>query len=151
MSIKILWQYENTYVDFSIDGVSGIFRVANSDGVDLEASVAHIMENVNFFQYAAEVGIAKVFEESKTVENWGNGWTWQETKHPKQAKGFRLDSATSWYSRPFGQALSAVKTMQTLHNIEDSGIKLLRSWNPNRQPGMVCYFFASKEAVVCAA
>ena len=151
-SIKVLWKLEYLkaegdttptlgYVDFQIEGIDGVFRAANSDGVDLEKVVFRIEQNRQFFQYAVEAGISKVFEESVTEANWGNGWEWQETSHPRQAKGFRLTGCTSWFTCPFGDKRPEVVSMERLHNIQSSGIKLLYSWNANRRPSEVCYFF----------
>ncbi len=130
------------YVDFQVDGIDGVFRAAHSDGVDLEKVVSRIRENQEFFSYLCNVGVRQVFGESKTKTNWGNGWEWQETKHPKQARGFRLDSCTSWFTCPFGGNSPDVVEMDKIHgNIQSDGVKLLYSWDSNRSPVEVCYFF----------
>jgi hypothetical protein len=148
--MNVLWKMEWVksgvstlgYVDFQIDGIHGVFRAANSDGVDLEKVVSRVEQNRAFFEYVATVGSHKVMEESSTEANWGGGWEWQETKHPLQAKGYRLDTCSSWATMPFGSRMPDVKSMDHLHNnIQGGGVKLLYSWDSNRQPHAVCYFF----------
>ncbi|MGB7441596.1 MAG: hypothetical protein WA919_11045 [Coleofasciculaceae cyanobacterium] len=144
--VTILWSTKETlpfYVDFEVEGVAGIFRVADSDGVDLHKVLPHIERNRDFFLHFLEVG-GRVFSEAKKFTNWGNGWEWEENFHCTQGKDYRLTSATLWYTTPFGsRGNSGVISMESLYKnkVQEEGVKLLYSWNSNRQPSVVCYFF----------
>jgi len=130
------------YLDFEIQHIKGVFRVTNSDGVDREKAIKRILKNIEFFQYFVETG--KVFEEAESHWNWGNGWEWKEKTHTKLEKDYRIDSASSWHTCPFGGRNPLIKDMNSLHAISSDGVKLLYSWDRNRQPVAVCYFFPYK-------
>jgi hypothetical protein len=154
MEIDVLWKLELPikvitvdvqklcYIDFQLDKIDGIFRVCNSDGVNLNKCIYQISQNLLFFRYLVDVGVCKVFEESNTFSKVERGWEWQDTTHHKLAKWFCLDSCVSWFTIPFGGKIPDVKSMHMLYpNIQSSGVKLLYSWNDDRQPSFVCYFF----------
>jgi hypothetical protein len=155
MEINILWKLEkrdNTeklwYVDFEIASIDGVFRVANSDGIDLDRSLDQIFQNCDFFRHVVDTGVSKVFKESATNANYGGGWEWRETKHPKLATQFLLGACTSWFTCPFGGRRPDVRSMDSLYpNLQPSGITLLHSWSADRQPSRVCYFFPNQPIV----
>jgi len=145
-----LWRHDSqadvevttVYLDFEVEGIKGVFRITNSDGVDREKSVERILKNSEFFRYFVETG--KVFEEAESHRNWGNGWEWEEKTHPKLAEGYRIYSSVSWYTCPFGCKNPIIRDMNSLHPIASNGVKLLYSWDRNRPPVAVCYFFPYK-------
>jgi hypothetical protein len=155
MEINILWKLEkldNTeklwYVDFEIVSIDGVFRVANSDGIDLDRHLAKISGNSEFFKHVVEVGVSTTFEEAYTSRNFSGGWEWQETTHQMLNNWCLLAFCTSWFTCPFGGKLPEVQSMHKLHpNIQSSGVELLHSWNSNRQPSRVCYFFPNQPIV----
>lgn len=152
--VKILWQHifgeKLVYVDFAIDGIDGVFRCASQKGVDLEEKMSHILKNMVFFRHVVELSASTILEEATPWTNFGNGWEWQESKHDKQPKSYRVDSCVSWFTRPFGQASPNIKPMDQIHNIQTQGIKLLHSFDPNSRPSMVCYFFPCSAPAECA-
>lgn len=155
--IEILWKLESAhsqnsesvlwYVDFRIDSIDGVFRVANSDGVDLTDLLDKVLPNQDFFRHVVDTGVSNVFEESHTSPNSHNGWEWKETFHPKLVSWCLLGTATSWFTCPFGGKRPEVQSMHKLYNIQSSGVELLHSWHRNRQPSRVCYFFPNQSNV----
>ena len=143
----IIWRYEDQYVDFTIDGINGVFRATDSKGVNVDRVINHIQANADLFKKFAVKG-TEIFREAETSSNWGNGWEWQETKHPTQAEGYCLDPATAWFTCPFGSKEPEIQGMDKLHRIESDGVKLLYSYDSNRQPGVICYFFPDKQLAI---
>lgn len=151
--IEVIYDVENGFggkelIDFRLDGINGIFRVINTGkGVNLDHTICQIEKNKEFFRHLVEHGVRKVFEELDTRPNWGGGSEWQETTHFKLAEGFRLNKSVTWFTCP-GEG---VKSMRALHpNIQSDGIKLLYSYNPNRSPVKICYFFPLKGVALSA-
>jgi len=155
--IKTLWKMEwlklkrDTiptlgYIDFQIDEIDGVFRAADSKGVDLNWIVSIIEKNREFFEYVVRAGVTQVFEESETSINWRKVWEREETSHPTQPGNFYLSSCTSWFTCPLRSNSSDVQPVSKLHNVDAVGIELSYS-SGNFQPGTVCYFFP-RSAVV---
>lgn len=136
------------YWDFKISGIKGVFRSANSDGIDKSLILQRVEQNRDFFVHVATVGARQIIKESSTTTNWGNGWEWGETRHPKQAHGYRLRGPSiSWFTCPFGGKIPGICSMNALYgkSIEPEGIDLLYSWDHNREPSTVCYFFPTSK------
>lgn len=146
MTVK--WSYEadsKVYcLDFEIEGLKGIFRVANDRGIDakkLDEILERIHANISFFRYVANRGALHVIQHSCIKHRTGNGWSWKERRQDRLAERFSFDSAWSWFTCPFGEALEPIKSMHALHpGIEARGVKLLHSWASGRMPAFVCYF-----------
>lgn len=155
MNYTIHWQATAQdrilYVDFQIEGIDGVFRAAKSGGVDLEKTIDRITANTEFFNLLCNSSVREVLQQSTTSTNWGGGWQWRETFHPALAEGFTIDHATSWFTVPFNGKDVQAEPMEKLHRVEADGIELLYSWNPNRQPSVVAYFFPLKKPALSVA
>jgi hypothetical protein len=155
MNMTILWSHtgvreedlgesvENAYIDFEISGIQGVFRAARGCGVNIEKVLQHVEANSDFLAHVCSVGLQKISDESSTHENWGGGWSWEETSHPKQTSDYCFSKSVSWYTCPFGQRVPGVKSMDAVHGqkISSEGVKILFSHNSNWQPVDVFYFF----------
>jgi hypothetical protein len=150
-NVEVIWSYVNEegvtfYCDFKIEGINGVFRVADGYGINMEVILEHINKNEKFFKEIVEKGVSTIFKESESQTNWGNGWEWTETWYRTQAKDYYLSDCSSWFTTPFGGKVKGIEDMYRLHpDIERNGVKLLFKYNNYRQPKDICYFFSYKK------
>ena len=137
------------YIDFEVEGILGVFRGYDPEGqCTLDKVLRHIEQNLNFFNVCPNI-----WDKVEVFPGWGNGSEWQEQCHPFLAEGYRLDSAVSWHTQPYGgdwAPNAKTRSMELLNkqgiygsNKLDSskGVKLMKKWSIHRSPSLVCYYF----------
>lgn len=142
---------DGAYQDFSVPGIPGIFRVIGDrpgERLDLDNfAEEHVEPNRQFLQTLCETGGYKgIAGDIKTKPNWGGGWEWEESRHPQLAKGYRLGWCVSWYTTTWGDRNPDldIRSMDALYGeaiVDDGGVTVMESVNPNRMPVDRFYFF----------
>ena len=137
------------YIDFHVQGIPGVFRGYDPEGqCSLSRVLPHIEQNVEFL-----LACPNIWDKVKVFAGWGGGWEWQERCHPLLAENYRLDSAAAWHTQPYGGDWAPdakTRSMELLskqgiygsNKLDSSkGVKLMKKFDLNRSPGMICYYF----------
>ena len=139
---------KTVYIDFHVEGIPGVFRGYDPEGqCTLSKVLPHILLNVEFFNL-----VPNIWDKVEVFPGWGNGSEWQERCHPLLAENYRLDSAVAWYTQPYGGDWSPDAKTRSMELLSKQGVygkklnsakgvKLMKKWNLNRSPGMICYYF----------
>ena len=149
----VFWELKTStsktiYIDFHVEGVSGVFRGYDPEGqCTLDKVLSHILLNVKFFN-----ACPGIWDKVEVFPGWGGGWEWQERCHPLLAENYRLDSAAAWHTQPYGGDWAPdakTRSMELLNKQgiygkklnSSKGVKLMKKWSLHRSPGMICYYF----------
>ena len=149
----VFWELKTStsktiYIDFEVKGIPGVFRGYDPEGqCSLSRVLPHIEQNVEFL-----LACPNIWDKVKVFAGWGGGWEWQEQCHPFLAEGYRLDSAVAWHTQPYGgdwAPNAKTRSMELLNKqgiygdkIDSAkGVKLMKKFDLNRSPGMICYYF----------
>ena len=150
----VFWELKTSnsrtiYIDFEVKGIPGVFRGYDPEGqCTLDKVLRHIEQNVKFL-----LACPNIWDKVEVYSGWGNGSQWQERCHPLLAENYRLDSAVAWYTQPYGGDWAPdakTRSMELLskqgiygsNKLDSSkGVKLMKKFDLNRSPGMICYYF----------
>ena len=150
----VFWELKTStsktiYIDFEVKGIPGVFRGYDPEGqCSLSRVLPHIEQNVEFL-----LACPNIWDKVKVFAGWGGGWEWQERCHPLLAENYRLDSAAAWHTQPYGGDWAPdakTRSMELLskqgiygsNKLDSSkGVKLMKKFDLNRSPSLVCYYF----------